>query len=283
MEIILLLKVWLIEFPHVVVHNDNRNNKGDILPVVLIDDPKQLLPVISGQGLLKVARDMQEDIRILLHGGDKMEAFHQELDILHEEFFAVLMLCSCNEFAESAQVPGAVGEDEKLMAGMKIHHRAYLFFLLPDLLPALIGEYALNEVFSQSGIMKSAFLLNRQQGEVLHKGAGKHADPFFSRHAVLIIHFHPLHAAAGRFAFEYKPAQIFLLQLCNALSRPAQHFICIILFVVDRYEIDFKGSKQLVLEKEVSGANLSLYDKVKKLIKRPSKESFKIYRYIPVS
>jgi hypothetical protein len=58
----------------------------------------------------------------------------------------------------------------------------------------------------------------------------KDADADFMRHALRVVHLDPNHAAAGRIAFENKPAQIFLFQLLDALSGPGKHATVVIRF-----------------------------------------------------
>ena len=90
-------------------------------------------------------------------------------------------------------------------------------------------KYPFNEVLPDQRIVEAAFLFHGNQWKMFHENAGKDADAVFLRHSPIFIDFDPFHAAARRAAFEDESTKIFLLQLRDALPRPANHALGMIL------------------------------------------------------
>lgn len=183
MEIVLLVQIRFIKFPYVMVHNDNGNNQGNVFPVVLLDDPEQFLFVVGWQGLFKVACNMQEHIRVLFDGADKLEAFHQELNIGCKELFPVIFFRPGNKFAESAKVLGAVRENQQFVFRMKCDQVFYRWVAFEKIFPSLVNKYSLDKIFPQLGVMKPTVVNDRYKWEITHECPAENTGSPVARHS----------------------------------------------------------------------------------------------------
>ena len=94
---------------------------------------------------------------------------------------------------------------------------------LHDRAVALAGEDALDEVFPQDGVVEAALLLDRCEREVLHEDPGKDPHADLRRDALVAVHLDAFHPARRRVAFKDEAAEVFLLQLLDALACPGLH------------------------------------------------------------
>ena len=80
--------------------------------------------------------------------------------------------------------------------------------LLHELLPSVIDENPFDKILAYPHIVEAAVILDRQQRKVMHESLGKNSDSVVSYLAGMVIYLNFSHAAARRFAFEDKTAEV---------------------------------------------------------------------------
>ncbi len=230
MQIILLPQVRLIVFADVVIDQRDGHDEGNGAFAIEADNLQELLFFVRGKLFLEVTQYVDHDVGVLLGRGFETKGLHKQPLVFLVEILQGELLGAGHQHSHYAVMFNAMGEDQHLVFGMKVHQAPSALLFLKALPPPLKGEDPLDEILAELQIMKPTVLLNREKGEMLHKRPGEHPHPLFHGDSLFAIDLNTSHAAAGRPALEYEAAQVLLLQLPDPLARPPVHAIRIVYF-----------------------------------------------------
>ena len=164
-QIDLLFEIGLIELAHVMIHKGDGDDEGDALPGVEVDDMDKLLPFVSRQHPFEIPCYVVQDITVLLCRGPQFQAFHEERFVLLEGRFHKLLGACCNESPHKAVVFRAVGEQEKLVAGVEIDEPCRRHPFRNGLLEPGIDKDPFDEILPETHIVETPLFLDRKCGK----------------------------------------------------------------------------------------------------------------------
>ena len=111
MQIVLLVKVRLIVFAHIVVDEGDGYDERNGAPPIEVGDLEQFLFLVRGKLLLEVTQDVRQNVRIFLRCGFETESLHEQFLVLLMEVFQGDIFCPGHQLPHYPVMLGAVGED----------------------------------------------------------------------------------------------------------------------------------------------------------------------------
>jgi hypothetical protein len=149
MQIVLLLKVRLIVSAFVVIDQRDRYDEGKGALTIKVDNLEQFLLFIPRELFLEITQDMRENVSIFLGRGFQAKGFHQKFLVFLIEPFQRDTFGLGHQFLHHPVMPGAVGEDQHLVLGMKFHQNTPALLSPKGLSPPFKDKDTFYEIFTE--------------------------------------------------------------------------------------------------------------------------------------